>query len=105
MSAEVRAADPGIAPLYGDDPRLEPLIGPGAPFEVERVCAVVVFRPGADVDLADLRGFASARLAGFKCPEALHVTEELPKTATGKVAKAAVRSQVADAAGAVERVW
>ena len=69
----------------------------------ERVCAVVVPRPGADVDLADLRAFAAARLAGFKCPEALYVTDELPKTATGKVAKATVRSQVADAAGDVER--
>ena len=28
-------ADPGIAPVYRDDPRLQPLIGPGAPFEVE----------------------------------------------------------------------
>ena len=71
----------------------------------ERVCAVVVPRPGAHVDLADLRHFAASRLAGFKCPEALYVTDELPKTATGKVAKAAVRSQVADAAGDVERVW
>ena len=72
----------------------------------ERVCAVVVPRPGADVDLADLRGFAPTRLAGFKCPEALYVTDELPKTATGKVAKAAVRSQVADAAGTTSNaVW
>jgi acyl-coenzyme A synthetase/AMP-(fatty) acid ligase len=57
------------------------------------------------VDLTDLRGFASARLAGFKCPEALYVTDELPKTATGKVAKAAVRSQVTDAGDDVERTW
>jgi acyl-CoA synthetase (AMP-forming)/AMP-acid ligase II len=71
----------------------------------ERVCAVVVLRPGTHVDLTDLRGFASARLAGFKCPEALYVTDELPKTATGKVAKAAVRSQVTDAGDDVERTW
>src|SRR6516165_10911701 len=30
-------ADPGIAPVYRDDPRLRPLIGPGAPFEIEAV--------------------------------------------------------------------
>ena len=71
----------------------------------ERVCAVVVLRPGAEVDLADLRHFAASRLATFKCPEALYVTDELPKTATGKVAKAAVRSQVTDAAADVERGW
>lgn len=71
----------------------------------ERVCAVVVLRSGAHVDLADLRGFAAARLAGFKCPEALYFTDELPKTATGKVAKATVRSQVTDAGADVERSW
>jgi acyl-CoA synthetase (AMP-forming)/AMP-acid ligase II len=71
----------------------------------ERVCAVVVLRPGTDLDLAGLREFACARLAGFKCPEALHRTDELPKTATGKVAKATVRSQLADAAADVERAW
>ncbi|HVM64224.1 MAG TPA: AMP-binding protein, partial [Acidimicrobiales bacterium] len=27
----------GVAPVYRDDPRLQPLIGPGGPFEVEAV--------------------------------------------------------------------
>src|SRR5207247_2465579 len=27
----------GVAPVYRDDPRLAPLIGPGAPFEVEDI--------------------------------------------------------------------
>jgi acyl-CoA synthetase (AMP-forming)/AMP-acid ligase II len=71
----------------------------------ERVCAVVVPRPGAEVDLDGLRAFASRRLAGFKCPEALVVTGELPKTATGKVAKNAVRAVVAGAADRVTRTW
>jgi acyl-CoA synthetase (AMP-forming)/AMP-acid ligase II len=70
----------------------------------ERVCAVVVPRPGATVRLAELRAFAAPRLARFKCPEALYVTKELPRTATGKVAKNAVRAEVADA-GHVEREW
>jgi non-ribosomal peptide synthetase component F len=34
---ELTATDPGLAPVYRDDPRLAPLIGPGAPFEVEAV--------------------------------------------------------------------
>ena len=71
----------------------------------ERVCAVVVPRPGATVDLAGLRAFAADRLARFKSPEALYVTDELPRTATGKVAKNAVRAQVAEAPEAVERAW
>jgi acyl-CoA synthetase (AMP-forming)/AMP-acid ligase II len=70
----------------------------------ERVCAVVVLRPGAALDLAALRAFAAERLAAFKCPEALHLTDELPATPTGKVAKAAVRAALAEAA-AVEKLW
>jgi long-chain acyl-CoA synthetase len=71
----------------------------------ERVCAVVVPRPGATVTLAGLRDFAASRLAAFKRPEALYLARELPETATGKVAKNVVRQQVADAAADVERLW
>jgi acyl-CoA synthetase (AMP-forming)/AMP-acid ligase II len=71
----------------------------------ERVCAVVVPRPGAEVGLAELREFAARRLARFKCPEALYLTAELPRTATGKVAKNTVRAEVAGAPDAVERAW
>jgi long-chain acyl-CoA synthetase len=71
----------------------------------ERVCAVVVPRAGATVGLADLRAFAAPRLARFKCPEALYLVDELPRTATGKVAKNAVRASVADARGAVVQAW
>jgi len=71
----------------------------------ERVCAVVVARPGATVRLVDLRAFAARRLARFKCPEALYVTDELPKTATGKVAKNIVRASVINAGDGVERAW
>jgi long-chain acyl-CoA synthetase len=71
----------------------------------ERVCAVVVVRPGAEVTLADLRRFAASRLATFKCPEALWIVDELPATATGKIAKADVRRVVADAGDRMDRLW
>ena len=71
----------------------------------ERVCAVVVPRAGAEVTLADVRAFAASRLAAFKCPEALHLVDELPETATGKVAKTVVRARVAVAEHDVERLW
>ena len=72
----------------------------------ERVCAVVVPRPGAEVD-ARRRCARSrrTRLAGFKCPEALFLVDELPTTATSKVAKNVLRDQLADADTAVERMW
>jgi acyl-CoA synthetase (AMP-forming)/AMP-acid ligase II len=81
------------------------VVGLDEPAMGERVCAVVVPRAGRIVDLAGLRAYASARLAAFKCPEALHVTVELPKNATGKVEKRALRAEVADAAARVERLW
>ncbi len=81
------------------------IVGLDEPTMGERVCAVVVPRPGVDVDLTDVRAYAAARLAGFKCPEALYLAVELPKNATGKVEKKVLRAAVADAAGDVERVW
>ncbi len=37
MASSPSDADAGVAPVYRDDPRLVPLIGPGAPYEVEAV--------------------------------------------------------------------
>ena len=71
----------------------------------ERVCAVLVTEGSGRPDLRTLRAFASERLAGFKCPEALFVTDELPKTATGKVAKAELRAKVAASGAALERAF
>jgi acyl-CoA synthetase (AMP-forming)/AMP-acid ligase II len=71
----------------------------------ERVCAVVVPRPGVTVGLPELRAFAAGRLAHFKCPEALYVIAELPHTPTGKVAKNVVRTAVANAAECIDRAW
>lgn len=53
--------------------------------------AFVVFRPGHHASEAELRAFARASLAGFKIPKAVHVVDELPKTATGKIQKFVLR--------------
>ncbi|MFD1813551.1 class I adenylate-forming enzyme family protein [Rhodococcus gannanensis] len=68
----------------------------------ERVCAVVVPRAGATPVLEELRAFAAERLAAFKCPEALVVAGEVPRTATGKIAKNQLRQMVTDDPGRVE---
>jgi acyl-CoA synthetase (AMP-forming)/AMP-acid ligase II len=60
----------------------------------ERVCAVVVPRADAELDLAEVRAFAAQRLARFKCPEALFLIGELPRTPTGKTAKPQLRTAV-----------
>jgi O-succinylbenzoic acid--CoA ligase len=63
----------------------------------ERVSAMVV--PEADsVDRAGLLEFARERLAGFKLPKTLAVSESLPRTVSGTVDRKAVREALSDAA-------
>ena len=75
-----------VAVVAVPDPRL-----------TERACAVVVLRPGADLELADLAAHLDAQhVARQKYPERLEFVDELPKTPTGKVQKFALRQQMAE---------
>ncbi len=61
----------------------------------ERVCAFVIPRDGAALDLDDLRAhLVDAGLARFKLPERLEVRTDLPRTASGKVQKAPLRAEL-----------
>jgi len=67
------------------------------PHMVERACTVVVPRPGARPELADLATFLDGRgIARQKYPERLELVEALPKTLTGKVQKFRLRALVAE---------
>jgi acyl-CoA synthetase (AMP-forming)/AMP-acid ligase II len=55
------------------------------------VHAVVVLTPGGEFDPAGLVAWARGQLAGFKCPTGVTVVSELPRNATGKVLRAALR--------------
>jgi long-chain acyl-CoA synthetase len=77
---------------------LEPSMG-------ERVCAVVVPRAGTTLELSEMRAFAATRLAAFKCPEAMYLAEELPRTATGKTAKSELRARVSSDPDGVTLSW
>ncbi|HTZ27656.1 MAG TPA: AMP-binding protein [Streptosporangiaceae bacterium] len=55
----------------------------------ETVHAVVVAGPG--LDTAELIDWAHQRLAGFKCPTGVSVVAQLPRNATGKVLRSALR--------------
>jgi crotonobetaine/carnitine-CoA ligase len=61
----------------------------GVPSELseEDIKAFVVMRDGASADLDELRDWASRRLTAFKVPSQYEVLDELPLTATGRVAK------------------
>ena len=52
----------------------------------QRVHAVVVLRPGARVEVEELRAHVVSRLAGFKVPATWEIcSEPLPRNASGKV--------------------
>ena len=57
----------------------------------EAAHAFVVLRAGASATEAALRDFARANLAHFKAPQGVTFVAELPKTATGKIQKFALR--------------
>ena len=55
----------------------------------ERICAVVVPRPGRQPTLESVRAyFAAAGLALFKHPERLQVVDQLPRNSVGKIVRA-----------------
>jgi cyclohexanecarboxylate-CoA ligase len=62
----------------------------------ERACAFVVPRGDATITLALITDhLSSQRIAKQKWPERLEVRDALPKTASGKTAKHALRSELA----------
>lgn len=59
----------------------------------EVLVAAVVPRKGAGIDAETLLAFARTQLGSFKLPKRVHFVDELPKTASGKVRKADLRSR------------
>jgi len=59
----------------------------------EAVVAVVVRKPGADIDEAGMIGTLKGRIANFKVPKRVHVVDELPRNTMGKVQKNVLRQQ------------
>jgi acyl-CoA synthetase (AMP-forming)/AMP-acid ligase II len=57
----------------------------------ERLAAVVVRRPGAELDADDVRDHVKRNLASYKVPRDVVFVDELPRTATGKVLKRELR--------------
>ena len=57
----------------------------------EAVKAIVVLAPGAAVSAADVIAFCRGRLAHYQCPASVEIVTDLPRNATGKVLKRALR--------------
>src|ERR1051326_3157445 len=53
--------------------------------------AFVSLKPGAEANEQDIQDFVRRRLAGFKVPKFVEFLDSLPKGATGKILKRALR--------------
>lgn len=90
-----------VEDVIGQHPAVSRVAVVGVPDERwgEAVCAVLLLRPGTDHDAAAVRAevleVARARLAGFKVPKRVVLSDDLPVTARGEVAKAELRRQLA----------
>jgi long-chain acyl-CoA synthetase len=57
----------------------------------EEIKAIVVAKPGSVIDADEMIAYCKERLAAYKYPRLVEVRESLPKTATGKILKRALR--------------
>ncbi|HVM54730.1 MAG TPA: AMP-binding protein [Acidimicrobiales bacterium] len=81
--------------LYGhpdiDDVQI---IGVPDPKYGEELMAWVRLRPGApELTVDDVRAFCTGKLAHYKIPRYLHLTDEFPMTVTGKIRKVEMRER------------
>ncbi|MFN4113581.1 MAG: long-chain-fatty-acid--CoA ligase [Sphingomonadaceae bacterium] len=58
----------------------------------EAVKAVVVRRPGSDLDEAGVIAWARERIAGFKCPKSVDFIDALPRNPSGKILRRELRA-------------
>jgi fatty-acyl-CoA synthase len=60
----------------------------------EELCAWIKLRPGADeIDADSLRTFCQSKLAHYKIPRYVILTDDFPMTVTGKIRKVEMRSE------------
>ncbi|HTR93899.1 MAG TPA: AMP-binding protein [Trebonia sp.] len=66
----------------------------------EELMAWIRLRPGAaEITAESLREFCAGKLAHYKIPRYVHITEEFPMTVTGKVRKVEMREKSAEILG------
>ena len=66
------------------------VVGIPHPVLGEDIVAHVVLRDGCTADPDGLRTFCAERLADYKRPKQIHITDTIPRTATGKIQRRVV---------------
>lgn len=59
----------------------------------EEIAAVVTLKPGMETTADELRAFGKARVAPYKYPRIVRLTDALPKGPTGKILKREITVQ------------
>jgi benzoate-CoA ligase family protein len=86
--------------LEHDDVLEAAVVGGRNPDGLEVVVAFVVGRQGHTPDVSSIEDHCRERMASFKRPRHVHVIDSLPKTATGKIRRFALRERLAAGAPA-----
>jgi acyl-CoA synthetase (AMP-forming)/AMP-acid ligase II len=91
-----------VEDVLAEHPAVQDVAVIGIPAETwgENVCAIVVKRPGEDVDEDGLVAHCRASLASYKKPKLVVFVDELPRNPSGKVLKRELRERYAVAAPA-----
>jgi fatty-acyl-CoA synthase len=86
--------------LYGHEAVAEVAVI-GLPHErwIEAIAAVIV--PGGEVSEEEIIAYARERLAGHKVPKSVHLVDELPKNASGKLLKRELRRAIGGSESAI----
>lgn len=81
--------------LYEAEPRIQEVIVIGLTHQrwSEAIAAVVTPAPDSNLTEEDVLAAARRKLSGFKIPKAVIFTDTMPRTATGKVQKHALRDR------------
>jgi fatty-acyl-CoA synthase len=69
------------------------VFGIAHPYWVEAVTAVVVPKAGSALTPDDVSAHVRERLAGYKCPKYVVLTDGLPKNPSGKILKRQLRDE------------
>jgi long-chain acyl-CoA synthetase len=75
------------------------VVGVNDDYRGETVKAFVSLTPGATVSEQELIDFAKARIAAYKYPRIIEILDDIPKTASGKVLRRALRSNSSPVVG------